>query len=385
MTAENEKYVTTKEGGARAEVFYMRTFDGEPAWRFYPTWNVRNAEAFKAYASRYSYGVDGSGKDCEAELRAVLEGLAEKLLAENTESGAWIAEKCYLLRDMFRPVSVLTASVNRSEFSKKVQDRRYIAYGMYAALTVGYQVDFTSLIADVCNLRDGILAGGEQRVAAVLEFDRLILKARCMNDVGSIVAWIGQLSVSIVNSLRAVLLPEAEKEKLPAHVQAHCAQLEQLCLSSKLLYIRQVLGEEYKNLITQESKVRVKAYAKRVKKLVDALLQKVCEGRICRRRDDEALRKATIEDTIAAFVRVVNSVKGKEKKDVLFKRLDGVAADAYKSLERLIVKGTIDGKELKKIAAVYKKKGERPAGWNEDFLRQMVDEYEALALQNSAK
>lgn len=77
MVTTNESYRTTKGDGARAEIFYMRTFDGEPAWRFYPAWQTYNSDAFKSYSSRYMHGVDGSEQDCAAELKSVLDGLGK--------------------------------------------------------------------------------------------------------------------------------------------------------------------------------------------------------------------------------------------------------------------------------------------------------------------
>ncbi len=379
MVTTNESYRTTKGDGARAEILYMRTFDGEPAWRFYPVWQRYNSDAFKSYSSRYMHGVDGSEQDCAAELKSVLDGLAEKLLEEGTKNAAWIAEKCYLLRDAFRPISIMSESFDRTTFLEKTKDRRYIAYGIYGALTVGYQVDFAALIADVCKLRDGILAGGEKRAESVLALDRLILDARCMNDVGDILAWLGQVSAVIVNSMRAILLPNEMKTELPKHVQTFCESFEKRCQPSKLLYVRHILSEAYKELIEKEGS-RVKQYVLGVRGHVETLLEKRWAGEICRRRDDEGLKKAIFEDTVDVFVRFVNGVKCKENKEILFKRMNAVADDVYKYVEKVLVKGVVESKEIKKLAAAYEKKGKIPAGWTGSFMRQLADEYRAVTL-----
>ena len=139
------------------------------------------------------------------------------------------------------------------------------------------------------------------------------------------------------------------------------------------------MGEAYKELIKKEVP-RVKQYVLGVRGHVETLLEKRWAGEICRRRDDEGLKKAIFEDTVDVFVRFVNGAKCKEKKEVLFKRMNAVADDVYKYVEKVLVKGVVESKEIKKLAAAYEKKGKIPAGWTESFMRQLADEYRAVTL-----
>lgn len=381
MAEIKESYTTTKAHGVRAEILYMRTYDGDSAWRFYPSWQTFNTDAFKAYAKIYTHGVNGSDKDCGRELKMIVEDLAGKLLEEGTEDGAWIAEKCYLLRDAFRPMSMLQETTDGTEtFLEKTKDRRYIAYGIYNALAMGYQVDFVTLNADVRKVCDGILAGGDKRAESVLALDRLILDARCMNDVGDVIGWISVLSALIVNYLRAILFTDEQDADLLEHVQKMCKSFESRFLRTKLLYVRNMLGNRFKKLVAEE-RDHVILHAPNVRVLVDALLKKNRAGEICRRRDDDAIKKAIFTDVPNMFIRLVNGVKCKEKEEALFKQMHALAVDAYKHVEKVIVKGTVEHKEVKKLVAAYEKKGKVPAGWTESFMRQLADEYRAVTLR----
>ena len=60
--------------------------------------------------------------------------------------------------------------------------------------------------------------------------------------------------------------------------------------------------------------------------------------------------------------------------------MNAVADDVYKYVEKVLVKGVVESKEIKKLAAAYEKKGKIPAGWTGSFMRQLADEYRAVTL-----